>query len=55
MKQPSWIFIKYDVQPPLLLCDRCKETREIHLPAAVGDLIAQTKAFSESHKYCKEK
>jgi hypothetical protein len=53
-KIPAWINVKCDVQPPLLKCERCGETRDIHIPAAMDDFIKQGEAFSESHKYCKK-
>ncbi len=54
MKYPDWIKLKHDVQPNVFRCDRCGEERELHLPAAVEDVLSQGKAFTESHKYCKE-
>jgi len=54
MKIPDWIIIKYDVQPPVLVCERCSETRELHLPAAVDDVVKQAQAFAEGHKFCKK-
>ena len=52
-KIPDWIKLKYDVQPPVFMCERCGATRECHLPAAVDDVVKQGYAFADSHKYCK--
>lgn len=55
MKIPAWIYVKYDVQPPIFLCERCGQTRPVHLPAGIGDdAQKQAEAFAEGHKYCKE-
>ena len=52
-KLPDWIHLKYDVQPPQVICSRCGETRTFHLPATIEDAILQSQAFADSHKYCK--
>jgi hypothetical protein len=53
-KIPNWVLLKYDIQPPVFMCERCGAKREAHLPAAIDDFVKQGKAFAESHKYCKE-
>jgi hypothetical protein len=52
-KIPKWIFIKYDVKPPLFICSMCGEPRELHLPAPISDVLKQAEAFAESHMNCK--
>ena len=55
-KIPRWIFLKYDQDPNYFLCKCCGGTRPVHLPAAIDDVVKQSEAFAESHKYCnKEK
>ena len=52
-KIPKWITLKYDVTPNVFVCERCHTVREVHLPAAIDDVVKQSEAFAESHKYCK--
>lgn len=54
-KIPKWIFIKYDRKPNCFYCERCGATRESHLPAPIDDVAKQAEAFSESHKFCKDR
>lgn len=47
------IIVKYDVQPPLMVCQNCGQTRTISLPCSVNDFVHQAEGFSDSHKNCK--
>jgi len=49
----SWIILKYDIQPPVLRCERCGKTETVILPAPVDDLLKGWKEFSNKHKNCK--
>ncbi|HEX9970642.1 MAG TPA: hypothetical protein VGD14_01090 [bacterium] len=51
---PLWIKIKYFCKPPLFVCDRCGDTRELHLPDSIDGAVKQGEAFTETHKYCRE-
>ncbi len=53
-KIPAWIYIKYDKQPAYFLCERCKSEREVHMPAAIDDVLKQSEAFAETHRICKK-
>ena len=50
-----WVVVKYDVQPPLLLCERCGESRALKLPMSIDDLGKLSKAYIALHKLCPPK
>lgn len=53
MKIPKHILLDYSTQPNQMVCDICKQRRNLHLPGSISDISKQFEAFSESHKHCK--
>ncbi len=51
----EWIFLKYDVQPNLFICERCGDTFPIQTPCSGKMMIAVGDAFNKQHKRCKHK
>jgi len=52
-RYPKYIVLDYSKQPPEFVCEKCGEKRELHLPAAIDDVVKQGEAFAISHQYCK--
>ncbi len=55
MMTPDWVVVKYDVQPPMLLCERCGATETLRLPMSVSFLIGGVEAWGERHSTCLSK
>ncbi len=53
-KIPDYIILKYNCQPPLLICERCDGRRPLHIPASIDDVLLQARAFAATHKNCQE-
>ena len=48
----EWIFLKYDVQPNLFICERCGDSFPIQTPCSSKMMIAVGEAFTKQHKRC---
>jgi hypothetical protein len=49
----EWVFLKYDVQPNLFVCERCGDSFPIKTPCSAKMMIAVGDAFMKQHKHCK--
>lgn len=54
-KKHEWIFLKYDVQPNLMICERCGEKVLAPMPCKISTAIEMFKGFAKAHKKCKER
>lgn len=46
------VVIKYDVQPPVMLCERCGCEQALGLPCPLPELCARGEAFAAAHADC---
>lgn len=47
--------LKYDVSPPVMLCQRCGAEQQVVLPMAAKELSKTIKTFSAAHAACEVK
>jgi hypothetical protein len=50
----DWVVIKYDVQPPVLKCERCGATQVLALPMSVSFFVGGVEAWAFHHRYCED-
>ena len=50
---PKHIILDYTNDPSEFVCVNCGAKRQLHLPAAINDVVRQAEAFVETHKHCK--
>ena len=47
-------YIDYTVQPPILVCPHCEETRELKLPMSITKVVMKINHFVTEHAGCGE-
>jgi hypothetical protein len=46
------VIVQYDVQPPVMRCERCGNRNVLTLPQRSDSLVALLKAFVQAHATC---
>lgn len=46
-------YIKYNSQPPKMVCEICDGEEVLSLPKSISDLTKELDQFEENHKQCR--
>jgi len=49
----KWVVLKCDVQPSVMICERCDYKQEVRLPLPVDQAVDILNGFARRHQDCK--